>query len=300
MGLLKKVEKKPLRSTGRGGGGSVSALRPQQTAKRVPCTTECPSGTHIREWVQIIAQREKTKTGEDEALTKAWLALVETNPFPAVTVASDGKLLLHPYFSGKYPLFRFIGMTASRDLPFLKFTSLGNVAPVVRLESFYAYKNTFSDFFSTPPSYNIFKKFDEVRAAMGIDWKVRIRPLNERAYFFISPQIYYRWINLSGPQDWYDTAVTKVGKNNWTGSLYLNTLYLNAKLTPSFFWLHDFYYRSDMFKLQMTYDWSSSWRFTLGALLFSAKDLIDFKTNNSFDLFTNKNQLFFKITYKWQ
>lgn len=223
-----------------------------------------------------------------------------TNPFPVVTVASDGKLLLHPYFAGKYPLFRFVGMTASRDLPFLKATSLGNVAPVVRLESFYAYKNTFSDFFSTPPSYNIFKKFDEVRAAMGIDWKVRIRPLNERAYFFISPQIYYRWINLSGPQDWYDTAVTKVGKNNWTGSLYLNTLYLNAKLTPSFFWLHDFYFRSDLFRLQMTYDWSSSWRFTLGALLFSAKDLIDFKTNNSFDLFTNKNQLFFKITYKWQ
>jgi NADPH-dependent glutamate synthase beta subunit-like oxidoreductase/Pyruvate/2-oxoacid:ferredoxin oxidoreductase delta subunit len=93
MGLLKKVEKKPLKSIGRGGaGGSVSALRPQQVAKRVPCTTECPSGTHIREWIQIIAQREKTKTGEDEAFTRAWLTLVETNPFPAVM----GRVCPHP------------------------------------------------------------------------------------------------------------------------------------------------------------------------------------------------------------
>ncbi|HSB07421.1 MAG TPA: DUF1302 family protein [Thermodesulfobacteriota bacterium] len=224
-----------------------------------------------------------------------------TNPFPAVTVASDGKLILHPNFSGKYPLFRFVGMTASRDLPFLKSSALGNVAPVFRLESFYAYKNTFSDALSTiiTPTYNKFKKFDEIRTAVGMDWKVRIRPLNQRAYFFISTQGYLRYVNLDGPEDWYDTAITKVGKYNWFSSLYLSTLYLNAKLTPSFFWLHDFYYGSDMYKVQMTYDWSSNWRFTLGALLFSARDLPAFKANNSFDLFTNKNQLFFKLTYKW-
>lgn len=223
------------------------------------------------------------------------------NPFPVVTVASDGSPLLHPNFVGKYPLFRFFGMTASRDLPFLKASSLGNVAPIFRFEAFYAYKNTFSDALSTiiTPTFNKFKKFDEFRAALGFDYKIKWPLLNPRAYFTISPQIFYRHIALSGPEDWYDTTQTKMGKDNWISSLFLSTTYFNAKLAPSFFWLHDFYYGSDFFRLQTTYDWSSHWRFTLGALLFSARELPAFKANNSFDLFTNKNQLFLKVTYKW-
>jgi hypothetical protein len=223
-----------------------------------------------------------------------------TNPFPVVTMGSDGKLILHPYFDGKYPRFRFIGATGSRDLPFLKTSVLGNVAPVMRLEGFYAYKNTFTDSLSTPPSYNVFRQMDEIRAAVGFDWKIKIPTLNQRAYFFISPQLYYRFVNLPAHGDWYDTALTKVGKHNYTSSLFINTMYMNAKLVPSFFWLHDFYYNSDFFRLQLTYDWSDNWRFTLGSLLFFARDLPDFKANNSFDLFTHKNQVFFKVTYKWQ
>jgi hypothetical protein len=220
-----------------------------------------------------------------------------------VTLASNGDPLLHPYFTGKYPRFRFFGMTASRDLPFLKASALGNVAPVMRMEAWYGYKNTFSDALSTgaPPQPNSFQQFDEFRAAVGFDWKIKAPALNEKAYFTISPQIYLRWINLPSPHDgdWYDTSLTKVGKTMWIGSLFLSTTYFNAKLAPSFFWLHDFYYNSDFFRIQTTYDWSSQWRFTLGALLFRGSELPDFKANNGFVLFDNKNQLFMKITYKW-
>ena len=224
-----------------------------------------------------------------------------TNPFPVVTVASDGKLILHPNWTGKYARFRFVGITGSRDLPFLKSSSLGNVAPVVRLESFYGYKNTFSDALSTiyTPTWNKFKQFDEIRTTMGVDWKVKIPALNQRAYFGISSQVFLRWINLSGPEDWYDTTLTVMGKYNWYTTLYLSTTYLNAKLVPSFFWMHDFYLGSDWFRIQALYNWSNHWVFTLGTLLFSARDLPAFKANNGFDLFTHKNQIFFKLTYKW-
>lgn len=219
-----------------------------------------------------------------------------------MTVASNGAPILHPNWTGKYPRFRFIGATASRDLPFLKASFLGNVAPIFRLETFYAFNNTFSDALSTittPTTVNVFKTFDEFRVAVGFDWKIKFNPLNPRAYFTISPQIYFRQIDLSGPQDWYDTTLTLMGKTMWTSTLFMSTSYFNAHLVPSFFWMHDFYYNSDWFRLQATYDWSSNWRLTLGALLFRASELPPFKANESFDLFTHKNQLFFKLTYKW-
>jgi hypothetical protein len=223
------------------------------------------------------------------------------NPYPVATTDPSGKLILHPNWTGKYPRFRFIGATASRDVPFIKVSALGNVAPVVRLEAFYAFNNTFSDALTTvyTADWDKFKQFDEFRIALGVDWKIKIPMLNQRAYFFISPQVYLRRVDISGPEDWYDTALTRVGKYNWTTSLFVSTMYLNAKLTPSFFWLHDQEFGSDFFRLQATYDWSENWRFTLGSLFFNAKELATMKAGNSFDLFTNKSQLFFKVTYKW-
>ncbi len=223
------------------------------------------------------------------------------NPFPVITIASDGKLLLHPGLEGKFPRFRFVGITFTRDIPFLKASFLGGVAPVIRLETFYAYNNTFTDAFATgAPSLNIFRTFNEFRAAFGCDWKVKIPLLNQRGYFTISPQVFYRRVDLpNGAQDWFDTALTRVGKNNWLYSLYISTSYLNARLTPSLFWLRDQEFGSDFFRLQITYDWTQKWRFTIGALLFTAKELPLFKSNNSFDLFKHKDQIFFKITYKW-
>ncbi len=94
MGLLKKKKTtKPLRTGGGGGGGgSVSALRPAQTAKNVPCIDTCPSGTDIRGWIQLIAQRDKMKVDKDKAMEDAWRLLVNSNPFPSTM----GRVCPHP------------------------------------------------------------------------------------------------------------------------------------------------------------------------------------------------------------
>jgi dissimilatory sulfite reductase flavoprotein subunit len=92
MGLLKKKKKlKPLRTSG-GGGGSVSALRPVQMEKSVPCIDNCPSGTDIRGWMALVAQRDKMKISEEQAIESAWRELVTKNPFPATM----GRVCPHP------------------------------------------------------------------------------------------------------------------------------------------------------------------------------------------------------------
>jgi NADPH-dependent glutamate synthase beta subunit-like oxidoreductase/Pyruvate/2-oxoacid:ferredoxin oxidoreductase delta subunit len=92
MSLLKKNPNvKPLRVTG-GTATMQSSLRPKQVIKEAPCGAECPTGNSIRDWLQVIAQRDKLKLGEDEAFKKAWRIIVETNPFPSVT----GRVCPHP------------------------------------------------------------------------------------------------------------------------------------------------------------------------------------------------------------
>jgi NADPH-dependent glutamate synthase beta subunit-like oxidoreductase/ferredoxin len=93
MGLLKKPKKsKPLRTSGAGAASVQSPLRPEQVTKTPPCVGECPSGNDIRGWITLIAQRDKTGLSEQDALTKAWQIIVETNPFPAIM----GRVCPHP------------------------------------------------------------------------------------------------------------------------------------------------------------------------------------------------------------
>lgn len=92
MGLLKKnKKKKPLR-TGGSAATKQSSLRPQYVTKLAPCIGHCPSGTDIRGWITIIAQREKLGLSADDAYTQAWQKLVETNPFPSMM----GRVCPHP------------------------------------------------------------------------------------------------------------------------------------------------------------------------------------------------------------
>jgi hypothetical protein len=187
----------------------------------------------------------------------------------------------------------------------LKAAFLGNISPVFRVEGFYARHNTFTDALSVPVSANEFRKFDEVRLALNVDWKIKIPLLNPKAFFFMNSQVFYRRVNhTGGPQDWFDTALTRVGKNNWLTSFYIDTVYFNAKLRPSFFWIHDWEFGGDYFLPQVIYDWSDNWRFTLGAMVFHGKRLPgaengSFKSNNGFALFEHKDQIFFRVTYRW-
>ncbi len=97
MALLKKTEKKPLKTANRGGsGGTVSAARPQQVTKLAPCLAACPAGNDVRTWLNTISQHTKLGESIDDAMDAAFQVLAATNPLPAVL----GRVCPHPCESG--------------------------------------------------------------------------------------------------------------------------------------------------------------------------------------------------------
>ncbi len=97
MALLKKSDKKPLKTVNRGGsGGTVSAQRPQQTEKNPPCIAGCPAGNDVRRWINTVSLHEKTGKSLDDALDAAFQMLAETNPIPSAL----GRVCPHPCETG--------------------------------------------------------------------------------------------------------------------------------------------------------------------------------------------------------
>jgi hypothetical protein len=209
---------------------------------------------------------------------------MDTSATPTLEMAPDDRWILHSKMKGRYPLLRFIGATISRDLTFMRSSILGNVAPVVLLETFYAFDNTFAT------SLNTFKELDEFRWAIGVDWKVRIDLLNPRTFFSIMPQFYHRKI-LDYPHDY---EITNLEDDNYQYSMMVSTSYFHNKLAPSIFWAHDLNNKADMFRLQLAYDRSHNWHFILGAVLLDGRE-----KNKGFDVFENKDYIYFKVSYKW-
>jgi len=203
---------------------------------------------------------------------------------PEMGMASDGLTIIHPSMEGYYPDFRFAGATFSRGITPLRASFLGDVAPVLRLESFYGFDNTFAT------SLNTFEKSDELRWAIGIDWKVKIPFLNPRTYFALSGQFYQRKI-LDYPSGYQFSNLED--DNNMT-TLSINTSYFHNKLVPSFFWMNDITNKADMYKLQLVYDYSYKLHYTLGALILNGE-----APGKGFHVFENKDQVYFKISYKW-
>lgn len=70
--------------------------RPAQTEKTPPCCTECATGTDVRRWISVIAQRRKLGLSDREAYARAWSMLSAVNPFPATL----GRICPHPCESG--------------------------------------------------------------------------------------------------------------------------------------------------------------------------------------------------------
>jgi hypothetical protein len=230
---------------------------------------------------------------KDSVITLNYYYGLDKNPVGRVvgatfTPRSDGLLEVNPQIKGYYPLFRYVGATFSREFSSLRASALGNVAPLLRLEALYAFSNTFMT------STNDLEKRDEVRWAASVDWKVKIPWLNPRAYFAISPQFMHQRI-LNYPSDFnLATPGGKLYENNYMGTLNINTTYLHNKLAPSFFWMRDLTNRANMFRYQVTYDYSNEWRFTLGAVTLDGT-----KKGQGFELFHNKDYMYFKISYKW-
>lgn len=134
--------------------------------------------------------------------------------------------------------------------------------------------------------------------------KAKIPWLNPRANITIWPGFEYERIpnyptlDPTGANEY----ISGLKKNNYTTVLMVNTSYLNAKLTPSIFWMRNWDYRGDYWRYELAYDYSNKWHFTLGALTLSGSKIGDRSAvlpAVSFEGFEHKDQVFFKIAYKW-
>lgn len=218
---------------------------------------------------------------------------------PNLRLREDGTVVMETKVEGFYPLLRYAGATLSRDINPLTIAALGGVAPVIRIEGFYGFSNTYTTSTEVMPGmFNEgFKEFDEVRWGVGLDWKVKCNLLNPRAYFMISPQFFGHHIFDYPDEDaTYLRAPGGAGmeEDNYSTSLMVSTSYLHNKLMPSFFWLHDSTNDADFYRAQLKYDFSDTWQITLGGMWLGGNE-----NNKSFELFENKDQVFFKIGYKF-
>jgi hypothetical protein len=211
------------------------------------------------------------------------------SPLPPHIYASDGALLLHPFSEGKYPLLKFVGATIAKEITPLRASFLGDVAPTVYLEALYAFESTFA--FTNPlTTTSRYDKSDDLRTGVEVTWKVKIPPLNARTYFAFTGEFFWRRI-----MDYPSIEVIQgLKKNNYQTFLSVNTQYFHGKLTPSFTWIHDINTNSNYFIPKLVYDLDYHWHFTLGAQLFRGA-----KEGKGLQLFDNKNQIFFKVAYKW-
>ncbi len=215
---------------------------------------------------------------------------VAKNPYVSMS-PHDGRYIIYPFIRGRYPTFQFVGGTFTRDISPLKSSVLGGVAPVLRLEALYAFNNTFGT------TRNDYEKNDEIRWALGIDWKVKIPPLNPKRNFRIMTQFYQRRLQ-NYPAD-YELINAANGSNfehpdNYQATVMIDTAYFHEKLKPSFFWLRDITDRGDFFRYQTVYEYSNNWAFTLGALFLGGA-----RHTRGFEPLKHKDYLYFKVAYKW-
>ena len=89
-------------SPGLPGAGAPSSafaealIQPQQCEQSAPCCGGCASGTDVRSWIAVVAQRRKLGLSEKEAYFRAWSMVTAVNPFPATL----GRICPHPCESG--------------------------------------------------------------------------------------------------------------------------------------------------------------------------------------------------------
>lgn len=213
--------------------------------------------------------------------------------------AFDMQPIIHLARQGYYPLFRIAGATFTRDFESLNLSALGGVAPVLRVEGFFGFDNTFTT--SLGPGFDRFEEYDEFRYAVGIDWKIKIPWLNPRAYFMISPQFYHRHI-VDYPDGYTlnDGAGPPVPDDMYMTTLFVSTTYFHNKLEPSFFWLRDHTYYTGFYRPQLKYEFSDRWNFTLGAVFINGDDeLSTASKGESLHKIRNKDHVYFTVAYRF-
>jgi len=223
---------------------------------------------------------------------------------PDITLAPDGTPIAHLHVEESFPRYQMVGATFTSDFPSVNSSALGGVAPVLRLEAEYLMNSTLSTeggVVGLP--FGSYVKHDEIRYVVGLDWKVKADFLNPKAFFFISGQFFHRHImdfqkdmapaEISAGMDLKDFLVN-VKENNYMTTLLINTTYFHNKLTPQLFWMRDITFNGDLFKPQLTYDYSDKWHYTIGALLINGKN-----GQKGFVGLENKDQIFATVKYRF-
>ncbi len=217
---------------------------------------------------------------------------------PRLTVSPfNGTVIVHAPAEIYFPLFKFVGATLSRDLSFLRSEALGGVSPVLRAEAIYAFNSTFGkaplrDAAQAPTS---FEKHDEVRWLVGMDWKVKIPALNDKAYFTVSPQIYNRHImNFKDDGILVASDDPYIRENTWITTLNVMTSYFHNKLQPSLFWMRDWSNHAWLLKPELAYERNSTWKYALGAIIVDGD-----KEGEGLWCLRHKDQIYASVTFRF-
>ena len=216
-------------------------------------------------------------------------------PPPMFPIASDGSVLIPGDVAGYHRLFRFAGFTIAQEFDSLRSLYLGGAAPLFRLEALYAFDIAFGTANEADPAFvESFEKHDEIRWALAVDWQVKLNWLNRNNFFMLQPAFSHRKIR-NYPHGYLlkEGAGMVVEDDNTSFSLMATTSYALNKINPSFFWLHLFETKSDMYRIQIQYDRSHEWHYAVGMVILNSSDA------GGFNVFENKDYVFFKVSYRW-
>jgi len=224
---------------------------------------------------------------------------------PPVHLAYDGWLIAEPTVEGFFPLVRFVGATLARDIPFLRASFLGSVAPVIRVEALYSFDSTFTTNGKATITDLLagktedFEQYDFIHYSIGIDWKIRVSWLNARDGIMISPQFVHKHV-LDYPADYGLLAAGGVptAADNYTVSLLIRTTYFHNKIIPLVFWQYVVTgpqvgkgsVEGNMVMFQLTYEQSYRWNYTLQSV---------FVMGTALQPLSHKDNLTFTVAYKF-
>jgi len=221
---------------------------------------------------------------------------------PVIPTASDGTAILPGNLTGYYGLLRFVGGSVAYEIERLRVDALGGIAPMWRIEAAYFFDTTFGTMSEVNPAFQqSFEKHDEFRYAISADWKIWVKWLNPRYSFSISPTFYHRIVrdyphtDINGtPYDLKFSTGQNVEHDNYVYTLMVGTKYFHEKIVPQVFWLRDQTNQADMIRLQLSYIPTDRWSYTVGTFLLDGRE-----GNKGFDVFENKDYVWFKVSFKW-
>ena len=238
----------------------------------------------------------------------------------------DGRFL-QLNFDKIYHYRKLLGFTVNKELTAVRFRK--TTSPVLRMEALYEFDKPFQyegahvgDMAWTGLNgkySDSYKKKDQIRAMVGFDWNIYIRPLNQRESFFFSSQLFVFYVPgmhdafVNAPFYFTDKVKQDVlpplppsrGSNRvdpWRihktqeyFSFLVNTNYNNKCITPQILYLYDLQEHAHGVKAKINFNYGDHWRPEIGYMgWFGNTD-----TGKSFGLFQKNKQIYAKLKYQF-